>query len=179
MIEIDSFTGLEQERMAGDIVRLVRGDKEWLKLVRPDVWKKHKKIERSIQTLVRAVVDNEISIHIPRRDGEAIALARDIKILTVRHPLEAVALTGRWIDYWARADVTPDEHEELVHELMTLHGYEGTVLATLRSAETERALGIPAMMQAVGVRSWLEVPQSQDRLGLSLFPDLQLYSYEV
>lgn len=179
MIEIDSFTGFEEERQALDLRNLVRGDKEWLKAARPDTWHRLHKFKRAVGTLQRAALDDVLSIHTIRREGAAIGIATIITALTVKHPLIEESFTGRQIDYWTQAGVQDEQHEEIVHKLMGLHDYQGTVLATLIEAEEERAKGIPRLMEPVGRRSWLEIPGQDDRFGLSRIPDLQLYVSEA
>lgn len=179
MIEIDSFTGLEEERHARDIRDLVRSDKEWLKDVRPDTWRRLHKFKRAVATLQRSALDDVLSIHTIREGGTAIGLASIITSLTVKHPLIEKSFTGKQIDYWTRADVEDEQHDEIVRELLGLHDYEGTVLATLTRPEEERAKGIPRVMEPVGARSWLEIPGPEDRFGLSHIPDLQLYRTEI
>ena len=178
MIEIDSFTGLEQTHEAHDIRELVKREKDWLKAVRPETYRRHRKLKKTEETLGRAVVDDEFSIHIIRRDTVAIGLATIVRSLTLRHPLEDVTLTGRQIDYWTQAGIPDEEHAEIATTLASLHGYEGTVLGLLTRAERPRAQGIPLTMEEVGKRSWIEVP-APDRFGISRIPDLQLYQTEV
>lgn len=179
MIEIDSFTGLEQEHQAHDIRQLVKREKRWLKAVRPDTLRRHRNLKKSIETLGRAAVDDDISVHVIRRDAVAVGLATIVRSLTLWHPAEHERFSGRQIDYWAQEDVNDVEHREIAVSLASLHGYEGTVLGLLTRAEKERAQGIPLTMQAVGRPSWMEIPAEEDRFGISRIPDLQLYLTEV
>lgn len=179
MIEIDSFTGLEQSRQASDIRQLVKREKRWLKAVRPETFRRHRSLRKSIETLGRAAVDNDISVHIIRRDAVAVGLATIVGSLNLWHPTEREHFGGRQIDYWTQTDVDDAEHREIALSLAGLHGYEGTVLGLLTPAEKERAQGIPLTMRAVGRPSWMEIPAGEDRFGISRIPDLQLYLTEV
>lgn len=179
MIEIDSFTGLEQERQAYDIRQLVKREKRWLGVVRPDTLTRHRNLHKSTETLARMVLDNDISLHIIRRDKVAVGLGTIIRSLTVRHPIEEETYTGKQIDYWAQKDVSNESHREIASLLAGLHGYEGTVLGLLTASEMGRARGIPQTMQPVGSPSRLEVIAADDRFNISHIPSLQLYTVDV
>lgn len=179
VIELDDFTGENELQRAEEIRNFLRGQKDWIKPDRPDLWGAYHKRKLALATLTEAVLGGIQAVYTVRQNRDMVAFARAVPRLHVEHPTTHREYDGRFIDYVANPDISDEEHDEIFKALAGRDGYTGLVMAALRRDEAKRTRGIPRNMAEEGQPSWLEVQRDEDVFGLASVHDLQFYVTQV
>lgn len=183
MITAEAFSFRERERHAADMCAFIGAQGSWIDDEYPWLREQFATKDAAIAAIKLAVKLNR-QRYILRNDGVACGLGRVIGSQVIGNPSKrsqmlSRKLRGDRIEYLAEPGVGDAEHRDMA---LLLIGNAATerVLAVVNESEIEHALGIPAIMEAVGPPvDHVFIPSRQHGYGLHWKQGpLQVYMYD-